>query len=82
MCPSASAASVRGRDDLERFLLGVLLQANVTSMLPDDDPAVALQRTDDAIIGELRDFRQTAISTSSARSGASRAARSSSTGSR
>lgn len=51
-------------------------------MLPDDDPSVALEGTDDAIVRQLRDFRQTAISTSSARPVASRAARSSSTGSR
>lgn len=74
--------SVRWHDDLERFLLGVLLKADVTSVLADHDPAVALESPDDAIVGKLWDFVQTAISTSSAASVTSRAARSSSTGSR
>jgi hypothetical protein len=71
-----------GHDDLERLLSGVLLQADVTAVLSHDDPAAALQRPDDAVVREIGDLRQTAISTSSARSVRSRAARSSSTGSR
>lgn len=73
---------MRGHDDLERLLSGVLLQADVTAVLAHDDPAAALERPDDAVVREIGDFRQTAISTSSARSVRSRAARSSSTGSR
>lgn len=74
--------SVRRHDDLERFLLGVLLKTDVTSVLANHDPAVALKGPDDAIVGKLWNFVQTAISTSSAASVISRAARSSSTGSR
>lgn len=74
--------TVRWHDDLERFLRGVLLEADVTSVLADHDPAVALESPDDAIVGKLWDFVQTAISTSSAACVTSRAARSSATGSR
>lgn len=71
--------TMRGNDEFERLLRRVLLQPDVTSTLPDDDPAAALQRAEDALVAEARDFGQTAISTSSA---VSRPAVSSSTGSR
>jgi hypothetical protein len=69
-------------DDFERVALGMLLQANVTAVLAHHDPTVALESTDNAVVGKLRNFCQTAISTTSVRSVASCAMRSSSTGSR
>lgn len=66
-------------DEPERLVRRVLLQPDVTPALPHDDPARPLERADDPIIGERGDFRQTAISTSSADS---RPTVSSSTGSR
>ena len=66
-------------DELERVVRRVLLQADVTAALSHDDPACPLERADDPIVGERGDFRQTAISTSSADS---RPTVSSSTGSR
>lgn len=42
--------AMRRHDDPERFLLGVLLQADVTAVLSHDDPAAALERADDSIV--------------------------------
>ncbi len=52
---------VRRDGDLECFLLGMLLHADVTAVLPHDDPAVALERADDAIVGQLGDFRHVGV---------------------
>ena len=70
---------VSRHDELERLVRRVLLQPDVTPALPHDDPACPLEGADDPIVRERRDFRQTAISTSSADS---RPTVSSSTGSR
>lgn len=71
--------AMRREDQFERLVRGVFLQADVTPALAHDDPAGALQRAEDPLVAETRDFGQTAISTSSA---VSRPAVSSSTGSR
>jgi hypothetical protein len=58
--------SVRRDDDLERFLIRVLLQTDMAAVLAHYHPAATLERADDSVVRQIRDFPQTEIYTNSA----------------
>ena len=64
---------------LQDFILGVLLEADMASLLPDNHPSVPLQCAYDLLVSEARNLCH---STSSIRSASGEGVVSSSTGSR
>lgn len=57
---------IRRDDDLQRFLIDMLMQADVAAVVQHDDPAAALECADDTVLGQIPGFCQTTISTNSA----------------
>jgi len=71
--------TVGGNSQLESLHGCMLLESDVTALLSHDHPPITLQRTDDLVIRQTRDFAHTASSMNSALGAKSQ---SSSTGSR
>ena len=70
---------VSGDDQLQCLSRCMLLEPNVTTALPYDEPSIPAERPNHALVAQARDFPHSAISTTSA---SGERAASSSTGSR
>lgn len=57
--------SVSGNRQLESFLREMLLEPNVTAPLPNHDPSVALQCSEDLLVAKAGNLGHTAISSTS-----------------